>query len=360
MKRRHFLRNLAAAGLLSSNASQAFAQADARLLGQDHPLWNVWVAWRNQHLDFSGRVIDVPQERASHSEGQGYGMLLAAEIGDELVFDRMAEWTQNNLAIRGDNLLAWRWFPDRPERVPDINNASDGDLFHAWALLRGSASFDRPELAERAASIAQDLVEKCVVERPDDSTQQLLLPAASGFATPSGYIFNPSYMMPLALRELGEASDQQALISAADSALSLMLELARTGPVPDWLEITPAGVREAAGFSPNAGYEALRIPIFLIWSGEGNHPAVIEYADAQRDLRFGSFGTIVSRDGGTILEPSEEAGYRAIRVLNRCQVENLDYVAVPSFDTNQPYYPATLQLFCFLVLLNAMPSCRPI
>ena len=79
---------------------------------------------------FPGRVIDRPQGMASHSEGQGYGMVLAAEIADgRRPFGRMMDWSEANLAIRPDNLLAWRWQPDVPGRVADPNNASDGDLF---------------------------------------------------------------------------------------------------------------------------------------------------------------------------------------------------------------------------------------
>jgi len=323
-------------------------------------LWNVWTAWRNQYLDFSGRVVDGPQERASHSEGQGYGMMLAAEIGDDLAFQRMAEWTQNNLAIRSDKLLAWRWLPDRPERVPDRNNASDGDLFHAWALLRGGEIFAEPLYTERAILIARDIARYCLVPRPDDVTRMLLSPAINGFSTRSGHVFNPSYMMPMALRELGEAADETSLIDAADSGIELITELARTGPVPDWLEITPEGIQPATGFSFDSGYEALRVPLFLLWSGETDNQAIMEFVLAQRSAPIGSFATVVSRDGNDVIELSSDSGYNSIRVVSQCQVEQLKFISVPPFDTRQAYYPATLQLFSFLVLLTSMPSCRPI
>ena len=73
--------------------------------------------------------------------GRATAWCSAAEIGDEDAFRRMMDWSEANLAIRPDNLLAWRWQPDVPGRVADPNNASDGDLFYAWALIRGADRF---------------------------------------------------------------------------------------------------------------------------------------------------------------------------------------------------------------------------
>ena len=42
------------------------------------------------------------------SEGQAYGMLLAAAIGDSQRFDAIWEWTQDNLR-RPDGLFAFLW-----------------------------------------------------------------------------------------------------------------------------------------------------------------------------------------------------------------------------------------------------------
>ena len=102
--------------------------------------------------------------------------------------------------------MAWRWLPESPVRVPDTNNASDGDLFRAWALLLASERFLVPEYRERAAAIAADLAARCIAEGPDGTL--LLLPAAEGFRTAEGVIVNPAYAMPLALEALRGAVER--------------------------------------------------------------------------------------------------------------------------------------------------------
>ena len=94
-----------------------------------HPLMSSWEVWKAAFLEADGRVVDSLQMGASHSESQGYGLLLAASVGDGVAFDLIDRWTMANLAVRSDSLFAWRWLPADPAGVPDRNNASDGDLF---------------------------------------------------------------------------------------------------------------------------------------------------------------------------------------------------------------------------------------
>lgn len=355
MKRRTFL-----VGGTATLAAPALTAANRARAQERHPLWAVWEAWRGTHLDFSGRVVDVPQQNASHSEGQGYGMLLAAEMGDALAFERMAQWTSDNLGIRNDALLAWRWLPDRPDRVPDTNNASDGDLFHAWALLRAADIFGMPTYRDRAQAVATDLARLCLAPRPDAPGQTVLIPAVEGFGTPQGVVLNPSYMMPEALRAVSRGTGIGALSAAADTALSLMADLAAGGVTPDWVEMTQAGPRPAAGFSFDSGYEAVRVPLFLVWSGVVNHPALDRLPDHDADLPDGVAATVLQRANGAVLETSPDAGYRAVRALTRCGTGRTDYAAIPPFDSEQPYYPATLHIFSMLASYGSLPSCTPI
>jgi endo-1,4-beta-D-glucanase Y len=362
MKRRIFLSALAGSGAAAGLGIGPVLAQSGNV--RQHPLWPLWEAWRQSYLDFSGRVVDLPQGSASHSEGQGYGMFLAAEFGDGDAFQRMAEWTDANLAIRSDNLLAWRWRPDVPERVLDTNNASDGDLFYAWALLRGAARFNEPRWQLRAVDIAVDLGRKCIAMRPDRPDVPVLLPAALGFADASGLTVNPSYMMPRALREVSEATGVTQLSQAARSGLDLMAEIAAVRLVPDWLKITPSGIINAERFSSNMGYEALRVPLFLAWSGEDSHPALRRAAAAWSDAIAGGSSaqtpTVLDSTSGAVLETSSDAGYRSVAEFVDCVVSQSKGAMMPTYTTDQPYYPATLQMFAILSQYNEYPSCLPI
>lgn len=364
MKRRALFARLAAAAAaaLPATALTRPLSAQSATFGVVEKLLTPpWQAWKARHLEPSGRVIDGPQGGSSHSEGQGYGMLIAATLGDGVAFRDMYAWTERNLAIRPDALLAWRWLPGETVPVPDRNNASDGDLFYAWALLRGARRFGVPEYRTRALAIAGDLVRRCIVAQPDDLGARLMLPAVEGFELADGYVFNPSYVMPMAMSELAAEAGLPALAQAGRDGVALMDRLARTGLMPDWIALTRAGPRPAEGFDDHAGYEALRVPLFLIWSGFAAHAAVGGFARAHAAASaVQGTPTVFDRVSGAVREVSADAGYAALAALTRCAPGTAWGAPLPRFAPQQPYYPATLHLFTLLAQLEASPQCTPL
>ena len=354
MKRRHLLTALAAlalAGRASASGSDPAETAGA-----------VWRAWKAAHLTADGRVVDGPQQEASHSEGQGYGMVLASAFDDADAFARMHEWTERNLALRADGLLSWRWLPHLSDPVPDRNNAADGDLFYAWALLRGGRRWDDAGYMNRAVSIARALTETCIVRDPSDPDRLLLLPAAAGFAHDGTVTVNPSYYMPLAMRELADAAGAETLARCARDGEDLLTRLAQPGLVPDWIEVSADGWVPSTRLDSNSGYEALRVPLFLVWSGAVSHQAVRQAARAyDRAVRPGQpVPTVLEPVSGVVLESSPDSGYRALAGLLRCAREGGPGAEIPPFDADQPYYPATLQLLALLAAKKVLPECVPI
>lgn len=370
MNRRRFLARLALApaGLAAATAvPAALMPAGARATGLAGDIAaeaaQVWQAWKEGYLLPDGRVVDRLQRQASHSEGQGYGMLLAAEFGDAEAFARMLAWTERNLAVRPDALLAWRWLPNEPIAVPDTNNASDGDLFYAWALVRAFRRFGQRAYLDRATATAQALVASCIRPSPANAGELVFVPGAFGFVHPDRVVLNPSYLMPLAMREVAAATAAPELALAAQHGEALLLRLAQDGLVPDWIEIARAGPRPAEGFSANAGYEAIRVPLFLIWSGLGRHPAVTQMARIyDRTVQPGlPVPTMIEPVSGVVLEASPDPGYRAVAALVACAARPGQIgAAVPPFDATQPYYPATLQLFAMLATHQVARECLPV
>ncbi|MFN4102401.1 MAG: glycosyl hydrolase family 8, partial [Pararhodobacter sp.] len=236
----------------------------------------VWAAWKEAFLQPDGRVVDGLQRNASHSEGQGYGALLATEFGDQEAFARIIDWSEQHLSIRGDGLLAWRYLPDEANPVPDMNNASDGDLFYAWALVRAATKFNERGFLVRAQQIAAALAERCIVPSRANAGETIFLPAAQGFVHDDRVIFNPSYIMPLAMREVAAGTGVVELAQTAQHAEGILMRLAENGPVGDWMQVTADGIAPAEGFSNDAGYEAMRVPLYLVWSGLNRHPAVTQ------------------------------------------------------------------------------------
>lgn len=364
MNRRHFLGLIGAApALAAAGAGGVAAQgllASSDLSRAAAPLWQ---AWKTAYLQADGRVVDGLQRNASHSEGQGYGALLATEFEDQDAFVRIVQWSEQNLSIRGDGLLAWRFLPGEANPVPDLNNASDGDLFYAWALMRASVRFSNRDYLRRAQEIAQALVAQCIVASPAGDGLTIFLPGAQGFAHDNRVVFNPSYVMPLAMRELANATGVVELAQTAQHAEAILSQLAESGPVPDWVQVSAAGLGPASGYSESAGYEAMRVPLYLVWSGLNRHPAVTQMLRVyDRTVSPGvPVPTRIDPASGAVLEASNDPGYRALAALVSCagaagQVGS----DMPAFDPTQPYYPATLQMFAMIAANQVSPQCVPI
>ena len=364
MNRRNFLALFGGMPALSAAGGAAWGQGlglgtvDLAQVAQPS-----WQAWKTAYLEDDGRVIDRLQQNSSHSEGQGYGMVLASEFGDADAFRRMFDWTEATLAIRGDALLAWRYLPGSAERVPDHNNASDGDLFYAWALLRAARRFGDDRYQRRAETIAAALSERCILPSPHDADKLLFIPGVQGFASPGHVIINPSYLMPRAMRELAAGTGEQALATAAQHGEEMLLGLAQDGLVPDWVRVTADGIEPAEEFGASAGYEAMRVPLFLVWSGLTRHPAVLQMLRVyERTVLPGApVPTRIEPASAVVLEASSDPGYRALAALVSCAGRAAEPgMMMPPFDPSQPYYPATLQLLATVAANEVSPECVPL
>lgn len=349
MRRREVLAAGAALAFLG-RASAVWAQ------GTLAPLGASWAAWKAAYLTPDGRVVDSYAKGASHSESQGYGLYLAAQFADAEAFRSILTWTEANLAVRDDALLAWRWLPDSDPHVQDMNNASDGDVFYAWALVRGAALFDMPAWRDRAEGIVRALERRCL---PQAAGGHLLLPGTEGFERAEGAIFNPSYWMPQLMADLARDFSSPALQTAVETGLSRLS--AQAGLAPDWMLMGPDGwAVPPEGFSPNTGYEAMRVPLYLCLSGLTSHPMVARFRDAYRAAgnREGT-PTVFDSASGAVIERSLHPGYAALAGLADCAVGRGQSLTIPLFSTDQPYYPATLHLFVLIAQIQGYPGCEP-
>ncbi|SHF84654.1 endoglucanase [Loktanella atrilutea] len=313
----------------------------------------LWPTWKSRFLSRDGRIVDAQNGGISHSEGQGYGALLAQANGDREAFDRIEAWTRANLLVRQDHLMAWRWHPERGVAGQDWQSATDGDLFRAWALLRAQRDSGWTGMGDAVSNIAQDIASLCIQPDPREPSAPLLTPGAEARTDQQRVLINPSYIMPRALRELGLAANQPNLIAAADHGEQVLSELAALGPIPDWIDVKPDGFVTAPEYGRSSGYDALRVPLFLIWSDRFNHPAVAraaaEFATADT---LGHVAVLTTSDSGLVAQ-SNQRGYLAIAALANCEPLNISRYNLH----RQSYYPATLQLLSE-VAERESTSCR--
>jgi endoglucanase len=215
-----------------------------------------------------GRVTRLDQGGDTVSEGQAYGMLLAAAAGNHDAFGRIWRWTRAHLQL-SDGLFAWH--ADAAGKVTGQQPASDGDLLIAWALLRyqgpTAATWHRDGRRVATAILAHE------VTTGPRSTPVL---AAGPWATGRPASLNPSYWSLTALQDLARLTGDQMWHRLALGAVTMVSELTRNGRLlpPDWAELTAAGALRPEpapdGSQPQTQYgRALSEPL------PGSRPAAI-------------------------------------------------------------------------------------
>jgi endoglucanase len=227
----------------------------------------VWSVFKQNFMTGEGRVVDDANNDISHSEGQGYGLILSEANKDRESFQRIWKWTEQNLRKRNDHLFAWRWVSNSVEgHVPDTNNATDGDLLIAWGLARGASAWADPGLRDSARDIARDVRQEML--RPS-RYGPVLLPGEHGFDRSDGIIINLSYWVFPAFRDLSKIDPSPDWQLLEQSGLKLV-EAVRFSPwrlPPDWLLLGPDSMKLPDGFEPVFGYNAVRVPLYLAWAG---------------------------------------------------------------------------------------------
>ena len=78
-----------------------------------------WDAFKRTYMSADGRVSDPENGWISHSEGQGWSMLLAVANNDPEAFERLWLWTRRNLQRSNDALFSWRYDPSSRPHVTE-------------------------------------------------------------------------------------------------------------------------------------------------------------------------------------------------------------------------------------------------
>jgi len=226
-----------------------------------------WAYYRRHFVSKDGRVIDFFQKKTSHSEGQGYGMLLAVAHKDRASFNRIYQWTRENLMVRADPLSTWQWgmHINGQWDILDYNNATDGDLLIAWALLDASQLWSEPALADHALSIITAIKKSLVIKKYG---RMILLPGYFGFSSPEAVIINPSYFVYPAFEKFAQIDDPGfwRTLAAHSFELTFGHSLTQLELPCDWISMDETGVKINKKRSKNFGYEAIRIPLYMAMS----------------------------------------------------------------------------------------------
>lgn len=289
----------------------------------------------NRYVMPDGRVVRIDQGGDTVSEGQAYGMLLAAAIEDAKRFNAIWTWTQDNLR-RPDGLFAFHW---QNGHVVNSQAASDADLDVSRALLVAACRFHQPTLRAQAVALGNAILHVEVT-----SFQGRPVLTAGPWATVAPITVDPSYFSPVTFLALGAASGNGEWAQLADSSVSILDAL--TSPParlpPDWAQLkgnrpVPIGSPSDPQSPAQFGFDAVRT---LVRMAEDPNPAGRQIAArawpafaGENPTRLPVNHTLTGRPIGDILHPvvlvaaagaADAAGQPAARDGLLAEAEALD------------------------------------
>jgi endoglucanase len=215
----------------------------------------------DRYVARDGRVRRIDQGDDTVGEGQAYGMLIAAAIGDQRRFDSIWGWTKDNLR-RPDGLISFLW---RKGRIVDPQAASDADVDAARALLVASCRFTRPGLRQEALALG-----RAVLAHETAQLQGGPVLTAGPWANQEPITLNPSYFSPATFAALRTASGDGRWggLSVTSHAVADSLIRRRTPLPPDWARIEggrlmPIGAPDKPDAPPRFSFDAFRTLVRL-------------------------------------------------------------------------------------------------
>jgi endo-1,4-beta-D-glucanase Y len=315
--------------------------------------------WQS-HFVSGSTVVAPEQSNVVTSESMGYGMLIAAAMGDKALFDKFWGYVKGQLS---GGLMTWK--------AGQSGSASDGDLDIAYALYLAGVQWPSGEYAGAATSmgtaISADLVSN-------------IIRGGSGFTSSN---FNPSYFIPVAMRKFSNLS---GAVSANMGFVNTNINAGAAKVPTDWANPSngqPSGPGSAQvtsqivdGDNGAMGYDAARVPWRLGQDvclggtdGSASVTAMVSYFAAKYDsggrIDLMKAGWYKKSDGphpeakdtqGSYIGPMGVAGMAAKNNAMRDSAFRAMLDIMESGDFNHTYFPSTIGFITALIMSGNFPA----
>lgn len=322
-----------------------------------------YARWKVHFVRNNNQIVAPEQQNAITSEAMGYGMMIAAAMGDKTMFDAFHTYVKSQ-GGQGSGLMTWK--------NGGSGSASDGDIDIAYALLMAhlqwpSGGYQSPGQQMAAAILSQDIVSNVI---------------RGGSQYQNGQ-FNPSYFSPAAFRAFG--SSFATALSTNNGLVNANVSANFNGVPTDWGNPSsgaPSGPGNAQvtsditdGENGAMGYDAARVPWRLglgQCTGAGTSTALtaIVNAFAQKYDAGASIDLMKAgwykRDGnvhpnakdsqGSYIGPMGVGGMATGNAAMRDRAFRVMLDVLESGDFNHTYFPSTVGLLTVLAMSGNFPT----
>ncbi|QCR34663.1 endoglucanase [Nissabacter sp. SGAir0207] len=301
-----------------------------------------WSQFKSRFLMPDGRIVDTANRSVSHTEGQGFSMLLAVFNNDRPTFDRLYQWADKTLYRKEVGLYAWRFDPNAKEKVGDKNNAADGDILMAWALLLAGDKWHHAAYTRASEKLQAAIVKHNVVEF---AGKTVMLPGIYGFNHTSYVTLNPSYFLFPAWKAFYQHSHLKVWKSLNDDCLALLQQMnfGKVGLPTDWVTLRADGsLSPAEGWPPRFSYDAVRIPLYLNWAERGT-PALQPFVHYWQGYPRDNTPAFIDVQSGAKANYALSPGMLAVRDVTLGD----DFNVTDTLQDDDGYYSSALQLLAY-------------
>ena len=262
------------------NSAKSAAVTDAQLTVE-------YGTWKLAHVEACANGSSVVvKDGAVLSQGIGYGMLLAAAMGDQALFDGL--WTYHQQHLDKNGLMNWTTGKCDPPGNDVQNAATDADLDTAMALVQAAARWPNGGYLQQART----LTGKIVQFESDMCSGRRVLKSGDAFGgcnDASDNRLNPSYFAPGYYKVFAHYfTDQAATWTAlADGSYQLyaLYQARMGGLVPDWSG--PDGSDTYAGYSNEACRTPFRVAVDYAWTGDTRAKTFLQNVSSWVDANGG-------------------------------------------------------------------------
>jgi endo-1,4-beta-D-glucanase Y len=268
----------------------------------DQTLAALYATWKASYLrkdGGQGSWVNYRKRPSTVSEAHGYGMVLAAYMGEQALFDDLLRYFKAHPSVNSPHLMAWKQVL-REGQMVDVegpDSATDGDMDIAYALLladRQWGSAGRIDYRAESLAVLQDIVAHELHRSTNNLTPGDWASGRDARHTrPSDFMTD--HLLAFERADPAHAERWRAAYAMVVQAVQDQFThgSARTGLMPDFMVKKPSRWRPTPGTyleTPHDGdfsYNACRTPwrLAMSWIVEGRSEILAVQQEQARWIR---------------------------------------------------------------------------